>query len=100
MQIVNNNNNKFIRYRGGSRGRVEGVVTPPPPLGSFQSCLATRISSSPIDHYKKTGVIHLLDSLIIQMHDRFSDEDRHACHLLCLVPSIIVNKELQLDWMK
>ena len=98
MQIVNNNNNKFIQYRGGSRGRVEGVATPP--LGSFQICLATHISSSPIDHYKKTGVIHLLDSLIIQMHDRFSNEDRHACHLLCLVPSIIVNKELQLDWMK
>ena len=31
------------------------------------------------------------------MQDRFSDEDRHAHHLLCLVPSIIVNKALQLD---
>ena len=31
------------------------------------------------------------------MRDRFSDEDRHARHLLCLVPSIIVNKALQLD---
>ena len=52
---------------------------------------------SPIDHYKKTVAIPLLDSLIIQMQDRFSDEDRHARHLLCLVPSIIVNKTLQLD---
>ena len=26
------------------------------------------------------------------MQDRFSDEDRHAHHLLCLVPSIIVNR--------
>ena len=26
------------------------------------------------------------------MQDRFSDEDRHAHHLLCLEPSIIVNK--------
>ena len=100
--------------RGGSRGRVEGFATPPVPLGSFQACLATHvyplfhtqnnisryniiISSSPIDHYKKTVGIPLLDSLIIQMQDRFSDEDRHARHLLCLVPSIIVKKALQLD---
>ena len=47
-------------------------------------------SSSPIDHYKKSGAIPLLDSLIIQMQDRFSDEDRHARHSLYLVPSIIV----------
>ena len=52
---------------------------------------------SPIDHYKKTVAIPLLDSLIIQMQDRFSDEDRHARHLLCVVPSIIVNRALQLD---
>ena len=52
---------------------------------------------SPIDHYKKTVAIPLLDSLIIQMQDRLSDEDRHARHLLCLVPSIVVNKALQLD---
>ena len=38
--------------------------------------------------------IPLLDSLIIQMQDRFSDEDRHARHLLYLVPSIIVNNYL------
>ena len=31
------------------------------------------------------------------MQDRFSDEDRHARNLLCLLPSIIVNKALQLD---
>ena len=31
------------------------------------------------------------------MQDRLSDNDRHARHLLCLVPSIIVNKALQLD---
>ena len=39
----------------------------------------------------------LLDSLIIQMQSRFSDEDRDACHLLCVVPLTIVNKGLQLD---
>ena len=31
------------------------------------------------------------------MQDRFSDEDHQARYLLCLVPSIIVNKALQLD---
>ena len=101
-------------FRGGSRGRGEKVATPPPlpPLGSFQTCLATQYlylfhtknniisynaSSSSIDHYKKTVAIPLLDSLIIQMQHRFSVEDRHARHLLCAVPSIIVNKALQLD---
>jgi len=41
--------------------------------------------------------IPLLDSLIIQMQDRFSDEDGHAGHLLYLVPSIIVNNTLELS---
>ena len=31
------------------------------------------------------------------MQDRFSDEDRHARHLLYLVPSIIVNNTLELS---
>ena len=55
------------------------------------------VRSSQIDHYKKTVAILLLDSLIIQMQDRFSDEDRQACHVLCVVPSITVNKAEQLD---
>ena len=33
----------------------------------------------------------------MQMQGRFSDEDRQAPHLLCVVPSIIVNEALQLD---
>ena len=48
------------------------------------------------DHCKKTVGIPPLDSSIIQMQDRFSDEDRHARHVLCLVPPIIVTKALQL----
>ena len=44
-----------------------------------------------------TVAIPLLDSLIIQMQDRFSDEDHHTSHLLCLVLTIRVNKALQLD---
>ena len=62
-----------------------------------KNIISYNISSSPIDYYKKTVAIPLLDSLIIQIRDRFSDEDRHARHLLCVVSSIIVNKALQLD---
>ena len=98
------------RFLSGSRGRVGGDA--PLPLGSFQTCLAAHVypsfiitnniisynaRSSQIDHYKKTVIIPLLDSLIVQTQDRFSDEDRHARHLLCVVPSLIVNKVLQLD---
>jgi len=54
-------------------------------------------SSSPIDHYKKSVAIPLLDSLVSQMQERFSDEDRHARHLLYLVPSIVVKNTLELS---
>ena len=76
------------RIQGEGRG---GSTPPPPPLRSFQTCLATHvsclslfhtknnimsynISSSPIDHDKKTVATSFLDSLIInscQMQDRF-----------------------------
>ena len=52
---------------------------------------------SPIDHYKKTVAIPLLDSLIIQTQDRFFDKDLHARNLLDLLQSIIVYQALQLD---
>ena len=45
---------------------------------------------------KKSVAIPLLDSRIIQMQDRVSDEDRHARHCLYLEPSIIVNNTLEL----
>ena len=96
--------------RGGFRGRDQGVATPPfgkisnlsgyPCLSLFHpknNIISYNISSSPIDHYKKTVASPLLDSLIIQMQDRFSDEDHHARHLLCLVPSIIDSKAMHLD---
>ena len=59
--------------------------------------ISYNISSSSIDRYKRTVATPLLDSLIIQMQDRFCKGDRHARHLLCLVPSIIVKTALQLD---
>ena len=83
-----------------------------PPFGKFSNlsgypCLSLfnaknniisyNVSSSQIDCYKNTVAIPLLDSLIMQMQRRFSDEDRQARHLLCVVPSIIANKAQQLD---
>ena len=84
-----------------------------PPFGKFSNlsgypCLSLfnaknniisyNVSSSQIDRYKNTVAIPLLDSLIMQMQGRFSDEDRQARHLRdCVVPSIIANKALQLD---
>ena len=91
-----------------------------PPFGKFSNlsgypCLSLfnaknniisyNVSSSQIDRYKNTVAIPLLDTLIMQMQGRFSDEDRQARHLLCVVPppprgvvpSIIANKALQLD---
>ena len=84
-------------------------------MESFQTCLITHvypffhtkknitsynISSSLIDHYKKIVAIPLLDFSIMQMQDFDSDGDHHARHLPCLVPSIIVNRALQLDRVK
>ncbi|CAH3192484.1 unnamed protein product [Porites evermanni] len=55
-----------------------GIVEAIPRKTSIQRNRSNIPSSSPIDHYKKSVAIPLLDSLIIQMQDRFSDEDRHA----------------------
>ena len=74
-----------------------GIVEAIPRKTSIQRNRSNTPSSSPIDHCKKSVAIPLLDSLIIQMQDRFSDEDRHARHLLYLVPSIIGNDTLELS---
>ena len=74
-----------------------GIVEASPRKTSIQRNRSNILSCSPIDHYKKSVAIPLLDSLIIQMQDRFSDEDLHARHLLYLVPSIIINNTLELS---
>ena len=74
-----------------------GIVEASPRKTSIQRNRSNILSCSPIDHYKKSVAIPLLDSLIIQMRDRFTNEDRHARHLLHLVPSIIVNNTLELS---
>ena len=76
-----------------------GIVEASPRKTSIQRNRSNIPSCSPIDHYKKFVAIRLLDSLIIIMQDRFSDEDRHAHHLLYIVPSIIINNTLELSEM-
>ena len=67
------------------------------PFSCPKNIISYDVSSSQIDRYKKTVAFPPLDSLIIQMQGRFSDEDRQARHLLYVVPSIKVNKALQPD---
>ena len=74
-----------------------GTVEAIPRKKSIQRNRLNIPSCSPIDHYTKSVAIPPLDSLIIQMQDRFSDEDRHACHLFYLVPSFIFNNTLELS---
>ena len=98
-------NQRRIQGGGGGGGglgvRFEGVVTLLWGIFDIKNdIISYNICSSPIDHYKKTVAIPLLDSSIIQMQDRFSDEDCLARHLLCLVQSILINKALQLGRMK
>ena len=84
---------KEILDLAGKLGIVEAI----PRNAGIQRNRSNTPSSNPIDHCKTSVVIPLLDSLVIQMQDRFSDEDRHACHLLYLVPSVIVNNTLELS---
>ena len=74
-----------------------GIVEASSRKTSIQRNRSNIPSCSPIDHYKKSVAIPPLDSQIIQMQDRFSDEDRHARHLLYLVSSIIINNTPELS---
>ena len=81
---------KEILDLAGKLGIVEAI----PRKTSIQRIRSNTPCCSPIDHYKKSAAIILLDSLIIQTQYRFSDEDCHARHLLYLVPSINKNNKL------
>lgn len=50
-------------------------------------------SESPQEHYKRAVAIPLLDSLLAQVSERFSDEQHHVDGLLSLLPSIIVEMD-------
>ena len=53
---------------------------------SLQRNCSNTPSESPMEHYKRAVAIPLLDSLLSQMVERFSDEGRHASNMLfCIV---------------
>ena len=57
-------------------------------------------SKSPIEHYKRVIAIPLMDSLLIQMDERFTCTDegsgRHASRLILLVPSVLLTAKVDL----
>ena len=72
-----------------------GTVESVPRKTSLQRNCSNTPSESPMEHYKRVVAIPLLDSLLSQMVERFSDEGRHASNLLCLVPSILLNSGIK-----
>ena len=57
-------------------------------------------SETPLDHFKKAVAIPLLDSVINESNQRFS-EQRHAQGVLCLVPSIWLSTTMNpLDYIE
>ena len=72
-----------------------GTVESVPRKTSLQRNRSNTPSESPKEHYKRVVAIPLLDSLLNQMVERFSDEGRHASDLLCLVPSILLSSDIQ-----
>ena len=75
-----------------------GVSESVPRKTSIQRNRNNTPSESPNQHFKRVIVIALLDSLLTQLKDRYSEEERHAQQLLTLVPSVLVStaKEVQL----
>ncbi len=53
-------------------------------------------SSSPQEHYKRIVAIPLLDSLIVQLEERFNkDQNQHLHALLSLIPSVLHDLDSQ-----
>ena len=76
-----------------------GVSESVPRKTSIQRNRSNTPSESPIQHYKRAIAIPLLDSLVTQLKDRYSLEERHAQQLLMLIPSVLCGstKEIQLQ---
>ena len=69
-----------------------GVSEEVPRKTSLQRNRSNIPSSTPQEHYKRTVVIPLLDSLIAQLNDRFEDSsDKYVQALLSLIPSVLIS---------
>ena len=69
-----------------------GVMESVPRKTSLQRNRSNIPSPSPKEHYKLTVAIPLLDSFINQFEKRFAGEERFGHILLCLIPSVLLNK--------
>ena len=66
-----------------------GVIESVPRKTSLQRSRTNVPSDTPKEHYQRAITIQLLDSLLSQMKERFSEEHCHALKLLFLIPSSI-----------
>ena len=51
-------------------------------------------SQSPTEHYKRSFAIPLLDSLLLQLRERFNGDQDNIQALLCLVPTLVVHSDV------
>ena len=68
---------------------IIGVSECVPRKTSLQRNRSNVPSNTPMEHYKRAIAIPLLDSLLSQMKERFSEDQCHAQGLLHLLPSVI-----------
>ncbi len=76
-----------------------GVSECVPRKTSLQRNRSNVPSNTPMEHYKRAIAIPLLDSLLGQMKERFSEDQRHAQGLLRLLPSVIISENEPVDRM-
>ena len=77
-----------------------GVAESIPRKTSLQRNRSNTPSQSPMEFYKRSLAIPLLDSLTAQMEDRFLRDGRHVGALLNLVPSIFLTSRVELGTLR
>ena len=82
-----------IKNLADSVGTVEAV----PRKTAIMKNRSNIPSDSAEEHYKRTIAIPFLDNLLAQMDQRFNKEDRHACGILSLVPSMFLDFDVNPD---
>ena len=74
-----------------------GVSESVPRKTSLQRNRTNTPSDSPLEHYKRAIAIPLLDSLLLQMKDRFCEDQNYVKQLLYLVPSVMTSFQESVD---
>ena len=71
-------------------GSVESV----PRKTNLQRNRSNTRSQSPTEHYKRSVAIPLLDSLLLQLRERFNGDQDNIQAVLCLVPTLLVRSDV------